>query len=188
LKSAGLRIRNPKERGEWAELRFMAKAAELGFKLTKPWGDSAPYDIAIERGGHFARVQVKSTMCRDRPRKPHHQKGVFMANMRHVGTRRYLQSDFDYLAVYVIPKDVWYIIPSEVATKRIAIRVAPSNPRNQYEPFREAWHLLRGNEHTGTESVRGLTLHAVVEDVAPPLIAEHPLCPCHPERSMHFTK
>jgi hypothetical protein len=32
-----MKIRLPKERGEWAELRFMTKATEHGFKLTKPW-------------------------------------------------------------------------------------------------------------------------------------------------------
>ena len=164
MKSAGMRIRKPKERGEWAELRFMAKAAELGFKLSKPWGDSAPYDVAIEHRGHFLRVQVKSTMCQAVPRKPHHQKGVFVANMRRIWTRRYRPSDFDYVAVYVIPKDVWYIIPSAVATRRIAIRVAPGNNANQYERYREAWHPLRDLEDVTSQSSRGVTLHAVVED------------------------
>ena len=124
----------------------MARAAEKGFKLTKPWGDSAPYDITVDHGGEFLRVQVKSTMCEAHPKKPHHQRGVFVANMRHISVQRYQASDFDYLAVYVIPRDVWYIIPSEVATRKVAIRVAPGNPKNQYERFREAWHLLRNHK------------------------------------------
>jgi hypothetical protein len=36
-------IRHPKARGEWAELRFMTRAAELLFRVAKPWGDCAPY-------------------------------------------------------------------------------------------------------------------------------------------------
>jgi hypothetical protein len=35
-------IRHAKARGEWAELRFMTRAAELGLRVTKPWGDNAP--------------------------------------------------------------------------------------------------------------------------------------------------
>jgi len=139
----------------------MAKAAELGFKLSRPWGDSATYDVVIELKGRFVRVQVKSTMCKARPRKPHHERGIFVANMRHISIRRYQQSDFDYLAVYVIPKDLWYIIPSVVATRRIAIRVAPDNKDNQYESYREAWHLLRLLPPSGSPG--DITLHAAVE-------------------------
>jgi hypothetical protein len=54
-------IAHAKERGEWGELCFMARAAEHGLRVTKPWGESAPYDFAIEHNGHFLRVQVKCT-------------------------------------------------------------------------------------------------------------------------------
>ena len=43
-----INIPHAKARGEWAELRFMTRAAELGLRVTKPWGDNAPYDFAIE--------------------------------------------------------------------------------------------------------------------------------------------
>ena len=50
-------IRHAKERGEWAELRFMTRATELGFRVNKPWGDSSPYDVATDHRGRFRRVQ-----------------------------------------------------------------------------------------------------------------------------------
>ncbi|HEY3971898.1 MAG TPA: hypothetical protein VGM18_02775 [Candidatus Sulfotelmatobacter sp.] len=37
-----MHIRHSKARGEWAELRFMTRATELGFRVTKPWGETAP--------------------------------------------------------------------------------------------------------------------------------------------------
>jgi hypothetical protein len=43
----GKDIQNPKLRGEWAELRFMQCATERGFRCNKPWGEAAPYDVAI---------------------------------------------------------------------------------------------------------------------------------------------
>lgn len=135
-----MKIRHPKERGEWAEIRFMAKATEHGFKLTKPWGDSSPYDFVLDLGGRFASVQVKSISSRSRPAKPHHRSGAFVAHMR--GFRAYRRSDFDYLAVYVIPKDIWYIIPVAVAIRKISVRVWPGNQANRYERYREAWHLF----------------------------------------------
>ncbi len=46
-KRPGQNIHHPKLRGEWAELRFMQRATERGLRVTKPWGETAPYDIAL---------------------------------------------------------------------------------------------------------------------------------------------
>jgi hypothetical protein len=56
MKNPGMNIRHAKSRGEWAELRFMTRATEHGFRVTKPWGDSAPYDLATEYRARFRRV------------------------------------------------------------------------------------------------------------------------------------
>jgi hypothetical protein len=57
LKSTAKRL------GEIAEAFFLAKAADLGFTVVKPWGDSEACDFVLDarqgaRG--FRRVQVKS--------------------------------------------------------------------------------------------------------------------------------
>jgi len=57
-------FRNFKQRGEWVELRFMAEALRHGYKVLKPWGDSQPFDVALNFGPRIVRVQVKSTSCR----------------------------------------------------------------------------------------------------------------------------
>ena len=57
-----VKIKHPKRRGEWAEMRFMAMAAENGLEVTKPFGEMARYDFIVEYQGRFARVQVKSTI------------------------------------------------------------------------------------------------------------------------------
>jgi hypothetical protein len=136
-------IRRNKERGEWAELRFMAKAAEHGFKFAKLWGDSAPYDMVLDLGGRFVRVQVKSTMCEASLGNRHVRPGSYAVFLRHQSTPRYRRTDFDYLAVYVIPKDIWYVMPSEAVVPKIGIRVCPGNRANLYECYREAWYLLQ---------------------------------------------
>ena len=43
---------------------FMAEAMRHGYKVLKPWGDSAPFDVALYFGTRIVRVQVKSTSCR----------------------------------------------------------------------------------------------------------------------------
>src|SRR5450432_770974 len=50
-----------KQQGELAEIRFMLKAAGLGFGVAKPWGDSERYDFILDSGNRRWRVQVKST-------------------------------------------------------------------------------------------------------------------------------
>src|SRR6202451_924422 len=47
----GVRIMGCKERGEWAELCFMARATGEGLRVLKPYGDSRAYDVAVESGG-----------------------------------------------------------------------------------------------------------------------------------------
>ncbi len=139
-----MNIRHPKQRGEWVELRFMAKAAELGFKLNRPFGESAQYDVAIDLGDRLVRVQVKSTTyCRHDAPHSKNKQGAFTADLRTRSRfRPYTVTDFEYLAFYLIPKDVWYIIPAVIALQRCSLDFRPGDKSNQYERYREAWHLL----------------------------------------------
>jgi hypothetical protein len=166
LKSAGMRIRKPKERGEWVELLFMAKAAEQGFKLSKPWGDSAPYDVAIDIEGRFIRVQVKSTFARDRLMRTHYRQNMYTVRARRHGNKPYRVSDFDFLAVYIIPENLWYIVPASVAIRRKSMKVIPGGKVNRHAQYEEAWHLLRDQEDAASKTARGITLHAAVEQWA----------------------
>ena len=109
--------------------------------------------------GRLIRVQVKSTL--HRWREPSYN---YVVDLRHTSGQRYAQSEFDFLAMYVIPRDVWYIIPTAVAARRIAIHVCPGNKRNQYERYREAWHLLRDEDGAPPKGQRGVTLHAMTEN------------------------
>jgi hypothetical protein len=136
-------FKNFKVRGEWVELQFMAQAVRHRFKVLKPWGDSSSYDLCLDHGHHFLRVQVKSTsyrlgsgyQCCFRPN----------ANGAHYTTR-----NVDFFAAYVIPEDAWYILPSRVVlkTKSHDLMLCPNRPitssnRSRSEAYQEAWHLLR---------------------------------------------
>src|SRR3989442_7793211 len=94
---------NTKRKGELSEAAFLAKAASLGFGVAKPWGDSERYDFILDSGHNFWRVQVKSTRTRVRTR--------YVLTV--VGRSRapYSGVDVDFLAAYVVPKGLWYIIP-----------------------------------------------------------------------------
>ena len=134
MMSPGMSIRHPKARGEWAELRFMLRATELGLRVTKPWGDNSPYDLVIETSGRFLRVQVKCTRFRrGRSYKCH------LDSNGHP----YSPDQIDFLAAYVIPTDTWYILPIEATNAQPDILLTPHNARSKYEKYKEAWHLLQ---------------------------------------------
>jgi hypothetical protein len=135
-------FRTFKERGEWVELVFMARAVRLGFKVSKPWGDSSAYDVGIESGSRILRVQVKSTDCRT-------QYGYLCQFKPCAGSKPYTLKKVDFFAAYVIPEDVWYLIPAEVlllGKPKRAVTLLPEKPRHQErykcEGYREAWGLL----------------------------------------------
>jgi hypothetical protein len=134
MMSPGMSIRHPKARGEWAELRFMLRATELGLRVTKPWGDNSPYDLVIETSGRFLRVQVKCTRFRrGRSYKCH------LDSNGHP----YTPDQIDFIAAYVIPTDTWYILPIQATNSQPDILLTPRNPRSKYEKYKEAWHLLQ---------------------------------------------
>src|SRR5450755_2954805 len=96
-----------KERGEWVELQFMAGAAARGYRVLKPWGDSLAYDVGIDLGARFLRVQVKSTGCR--------KNTGYYCQLRGGGCATgYDLERVDLFALYVVPTNVWYLIPAVV--------------------------------------------------------------------------
>ena len=129
-----------KQRGEWAELQFMARSSQHGLIVSKPWGDSAKYDFIVDSGGIVNRVQVKSTYCRA-PNKS----GSYVCNIV-CGLkcqRPYNSGEIDFFALLVIPEDAWYIIPfAEPRRARRSVSLNPRDPGNLYAPYLEAWHLL----------------------------------------------
>jgi hypothetical protein len=51
MKKRKPKIEDNKQRGEWAELIFMARATERGIAISKPWGDSRSYDFSSGASG-----------------------------------------------------------------------------------------------------------------------------------------
>ena len=135
-------MRHPKRRGEWVELDFMTRVAGLDLQVLKPWGDSTRYDVGVERGRWWRpwKVQVKSTMCLS---KGSLRSYVCTVHPNQNG-RAYRRGEFDFLAAYVIPEDVWYILPAHVVMKgkMNMVILSPSIPGHRYERYKEAWHLL----------------------------------------------
>ena len=127
-------FKNYKLRGEWVELRFMARAAEQGLTVSKPWGESAHYDFMVENLGRVKRIQVKSTSMKSG--------NLYHCNITATNSRPYLEQDLDFIVAYIIPVDVWYVVPIAAALNRFHLRVNPDSQKSKYRSYKEAWHLL----------------------------------------------
>jgi PD-(D/E)XK nuclease superfamily protein len=136
MPNRGQDIPLPKLRGEWAELRFMQRATERGFRVAKPWGETAPYDVATEHQGLFLRVQVKCTICKSRNSRNSYVCTV--SSCRAV----YRPDQLDFFAAYVIPTDTWYVVPILATNSQRAIILSPHLEKSKYGQYQEAWHLL----------------------------------------------
>ena len=128
-------IKHPKRRGEWVELQFMSRATHLGFTVSKPWGDSTRYDFIVEYKGHCVRVQVKSTYSY-RPRTGYACKFL-------PGSGAYFRKDIEFVVAFIIPEEIWYVIPIREVEGQQGIALEPRRRTNKYFRYMEAWHLLR---------------------------------------------
>jgi len=133
-------VRGPlktKEKGELAELAFLHKAASLGFGVAQPHGDSERYDFILDSGERFWRVQVKSIFGM--------VEGIYRGRCTHGDKILYTAEEIDFLAVYIAPLKVWYIIPVDCAPASGVLAFYPSGRERgsgRFEEFREAWHLM----------------------------------------------
>ncbi len=153
LASESKKARNTKRTGELAEAAFLHKAVGLGFRVTKPWGDSERYDFVLDSGRRLWRVQIKCTAV-ERARGYHIQPIHFVYGKNKVV---YTSADIDVLAAQVVPLDVWYLVPVEALAAGSSLRLYPDDgcKTARFERYREGWDLFRGvraeaNEESGT--------------------------------------
>lgn len=137
--------RNPKQVGELAEVAFLHKAMSLGFIVSKPYGDSAPYDFVLGWGRRLRRVQVRSASSAWR--------GAYRINTRWRGDRHkqnYTSREIDVVVGYIPPEDAWYIFPLFVISHLKTVRINPGakGGRGRYEKWRDRWDLLSNGSKT----------------------------------------
>jgi hypothetical protein len=124
--------------GEQAEAAFLNKAVSLGLSVSKPWGDSERYDFVVDAGRRMLRVQVKSTQY------VFPERFGFVINMA-CRAALYTEEDIDFVAAYIVPPNLWYIIPVKACLDRSNLLFYPKskNLRGRYEKYREAWWRLQ---------------------------------------------
>ena len=99
-----------KRRGEVAEAAFLHKAASFGFTVAKPWGESDRFDFLVQSGSRCWRGQVKSAYTQSEWGYGFHACG-------NVQSQTYTRDDIDFLVAYIVPENVWYVVPSRYSRR-----------------------------------------------------------------------
>jgi hypothetical protein len=134
----------PKRMGELSELDFLRKAMGMGFLVSKPWGDSDRYDFVVDTGGRLWRVQVRSTETRLGARGYAVHASVYVGR-KIVGLTA---KDIDVLVGYIVPKNLWYVVPVRAFVPRKNLWFYPDGSKKgaMFEKYREAWWVMRGKK------------------------------------------
>ncbi len=135
-----------KQRGEWVELLFMTRAAKRGFIVSKPWGDSARYDVGIEQDGRFKRVQVKGTDCREGD--------SYICHLAGSKLKAYTVKQIDYFAIYLLREDIWYIFPAKRLIGQNVVVLSPHREGSVHGRYKEAWGLLDSRKHVDVRAAK----------------------------------
>lgn len=124
--------RTRKSDGEASEAAFLARACSLGFSVATPWGDSNRYDLLIDAGHGFWRVQVKSSQ--------RFAEGRYRVKNGGSQQSPYTADQIDFIAAHLVPLDLWYIVPIHATGSARGLRFYPSRTsKGRLEKYREAW-------------------------------------------------
>jgi len=122
---------NTKRIGNISEAKALAKFLEKGWVVLQPFGDAEPYDLVIDRGQGFERVQVKTGR---------YHKGCCIFNAHSISGRTNNQTETKYIgladlfAVYYPPLDVIYLLDvNDIGHLSIPmLRLEPTKNNQQY--------------------------------------------------------
>ena len=133
-----LKLLQMKQRGDIGEVAFLERALCLGYTCSKPYGDNASYDWVV--GGssrRLKRVQVKAAFGL------HPTVNFYFVNSDRANRQPYKPAELDFLAVYIVPEDVWYIIPPRAFGTRASLFFRPfPMAQDRWRKYREAWWRL----------------------------------------------
>ncbi|HZS07875.1 MAG TPA: group I intron-associated PD-(D/E)XK endonuclease [Blastocatellia bacterium] len=96
-------------KGNVSESKVLAAYLQAGFIVSLPFGGGAPYDLVVDTGEQFLKVQVKTGRLRD---------GCILFPMQRFSghtlkPRSYGENEIDVFAVYCPDNEQTYVLPKE---------------------------------------------------------------------------
>jgi hypothetical protein len=131
---AGMKGGNPKAIGERSEAHIVARLLDAGKSVLKPHGDNRRYDLVLDEGDRFVRVQCKTGRLRN---------GTVAFSTcssyvhRGLGRKDY-RGQADVFAVYCPDNDKAYMVPVDVVGLRTCHLRIDASKNGQHEGVRSA--------------------------------------------------
>ena len=128
----GKHKRHPKDVGDESQAMVLARLVQAGKQVLTPFGENVRYDLVLDEGDHFVRVQIKTGRLRD---------GVIQFNTcsytyhhpNNQGTRNYrhgYRGQADVFGVYCSDTDGVYLVPvDDCGINGGSLRVEPTRNR-----------------------------------------------------------
>lgn len=126
------------KQGNVVEGKFIGKALEEGVPVFIPLGIGSRYNFVTDRNG-LNRVQVKSTTMR----RDNGSYDLYPSTPNNAGSGRipYTADEIDFMVVYVVPEDFWYVFPVSVIEGKKHVLLFPHGD-SKYNEYLEAWEQL----------------------------------------------
>lgn len=125
--------------GILAESIFITECLKRDIEIYQPVVDKHGADFVIF-DNCFIKIQVKSVSYADMryPNNP-----TYKINVRKGKHSRdtYEDGDFDILAAYIIPLDLWYLLPKSSITAT-TIRINPDSLKDKYNAYKGNFQLI----------------------------------------------
>jgi PD-(D/E)XK endonuclease len=124
LPPPGQLSRHPVEVGQRTEAAILSEFVRRGYRVLLPFGVNQRYDLVLDTGDAFLRVQCKTAWVRNGCVEFPTQS--VRCNMRGVFTRGY-EGEIDLFVAYCPELDKFYAVPVEVAPRvRCTLRFDPT--------------------------------------------------------------
>ena len=123
--------------GRAGELAVGARLVELGFDLYWPVNDRPSIDVVtVWKDSVVNRIQIKT---KNLPRDTQLSQEVRVGG---TDVKKY-----DFLIAYLVTQTAFYVLPADQIKSKLNILFYPNGKttkiENDYESFRDAWHLLK---------------------------------------------
>ncbi len=138
---------NTKNIGDKAEINIIAKCINKNWIVLQPFGDNQLYDIVINRGNGFERVQIKNGLIKNGAVRAYTRRTVGTTSKSAVFT--YSIKEIDLIAIWCDETQKGYLIPvvdcvqedGFTVQKSINLRVDPPKLKKQNCRFAEVYRI-----------------------------------------------
>ena len=117
-----------KDVGDITEAYITAKCLEMGWDVLKPYGDNKPYDLVIDKGNGFKKVQIKSCTKHNGCIVMWLQRVRFNSGKKIKSN--YKENELDYFATWDQETNVCYLINGDCGYDKPQLKLRIDKPKN----------------------------------------------------------